>query len=581
MGTNRIQIKLGEEISKKSVNTDSFIKLNLDGSEKLLPPDEMNRIIDVGKQFNLERQNSKFYRILGTINPNVSNVLFNISGTNSWSMFNENKFRDTDFPLNNSVTDSTDLTYQNSIKTHLKEINGWFGYFDPDKTKSGLCNFIDMEPKRERFSFISDVTPFNCTTNCTPVKNWELTITYPASANKTHFIVNNGLFIFDKIPALVSTRNMIALGTPVLHNLNIGDTVRVSGMIPSTYDGDYPVVRTGLDNGDLKGYYFVIDIPNANVAIGNTSRMKRVFDGQESEYYFRIFKKIKTRNTNPIEVDDYEIYNLAFSQNIFTDSISQYVFNEDIDITDLKDNLGRPLSELYLTKVKTTSNGLFGKISSGISTPSMAKLNISNVNSFSYLRNIPVINKIHNGVTLPFPTHIPLESNLTMTGTTDFYGDVVEYNKLEVKEIILGDISHRFNTVNRESNGTTGLGVGPRQEGYCYKAHDLIRIREFSSYVEQGDVLTEGIPDYRENLGDGRFLWRDLLDIGFNDIKNKVLDYPFLNGCHYMYQNNSFNIKRQDPFAFWGLYFSGPVPADPIGKSMTNNFTINSSDYVC
>ena len=97
--------------------------------------------------------------------------------------------------------------------------------------------------------------------------------------------------------------------------------------------------------------------------------MIRMFNGKDSEYYFRKFRKIKTVSSPIIEEDDYETYKLAFSENIFNDSITQFVFNEDIDVSDLTDNLGRPVSELYLTKIKTSSAGLFGGVSSGIETP--------------------------------------------------------------------------------------------------------------------------------------------------------------------------------------------------------------------
>jgi hypothetical protein len=50
---------------------------------------------------------------------------------------------------------------------------------------------------------------------------------------------------------------------------------------------------------------------------------------------------------------------------------SQFVFNEDIDISELTDNLGRPLTELYLTTIKTDSDSLFSSVSSGIDTPFM------------------------------------------------------------------------------------------------------------------------------------------------------------------------------------------------------------------
>jgi hypothetical protein len=519
----------------------------------------------------------------------MSNPLFNINDTAyldnfTWSDFNSLSQTTQGYKFLSPI-------FQTNINKYLKEKDGWFGYFDPDITKAGFCNFYDMEPKRERFYFTPDINPYH-STNTLPIKNWELTITYPASIDSGHTMVNNGLLIVEAVPVVVSTRAMTAFGMPCLHNLNIGDIVRINGT--TGYDGEHVVVRVGLDNGELQPYYFVLDLPPTGVVSG-VSRMKRVFGGVESTYYFRKFKKIATRNASIIENDDYEIYKLAFSENYYYDSISQFVFNEDINVDGLKDNLGRPLSELYLTTIKTDSNGLFSSVSSGIETPFIAELNTSNTNA--YLQNIPVINKIHNGVTLPFPSHIPLESNITISGgiigSNDFYGDLVEYNQNEVKETILADVSHRFNTANRETAPSLTYDVtttippvqntitlGPRQEGYFYKAHHLIKIREFSTYVETGDQFTVGIPDYAINLNDGRYLWRDLLDIGFNQTNPKALDYPFLNGCHYMYDNYCFTLRRQDPFDNWGLYYS-KFPADPIGKRMTNKFNTNSAQDVC
>jgi hypothetical protein len=301
-----------------------------------------------------------------------------------------------------------------------------------------------------------------------------------------------------------------------------------------------------------------------------------------------------------VQVGDYESYNLAFSENIYTDTISQFVFNEDINVSGLTDNLGRPLSQLYLTVMKTDSNGLFTPISSGIETPFIPNLNTSNINT--YLLNVPAINKIHNGGTLPFPSHIPLEVNINISGNS-FYGDLVEYNVNEVQETTLAVVSHRFNTFNRETapsftyvsavglppsptnpSGTpptnTTTTLGPRQEGYYYITHRLITIREFSSYIQQGQLSIDIIPPYAVNLGDGTYLWRDLLDIGFNESSSQTLDYPFLNGCHYMYDNYCFYVRRQDPFDNWGLYYSN-FPSDPLGESMTNQYTVNSADNVC
>lgn len=574
---NRIKQILNTNKSKNSVNTDSLIKLNMKGSERLLPTNDINKIVNVAERFNTERQRCSVYRIIGTINSTISNVLFNLDDSSLLNQFTYAGFNNLEF---------LDSSYPKVLDKSLKEHDGWFGYNEPDETKKGLCKYYDMEPKRQRFSLLPDTKPYhNSLTD--PVKNWELTITYPKTMDKTHTIVNNGLLIIDSLPIIVSNRGMTAFGTPCNHNLSIGDVVRLTGT--GGYNGEFVVIQLGIDGGLLKTHYFVLDLPNTG-SINQNSRFKKVIGGVESEYYFRKFRKIQTKVSQIIETDDYETYQAGFSENIYNDLISQFVFNEDIDVNSLTDNLNRPLSEIYLTIIKTNSNNLFTNVSSGIEIPFISNLNTSITNT--YLKNVPNINQIHNGNNLPFPSHTPLEDNITIGGV-DYYGDIVEYNNILIKETILGTISHRFNTINRETpanlnyiNGFTtsvpitpilvNIDLGPRQEGYTYQPHHMIKIREFSNYIEEGDKFTVGVPDYAINLGDDRYLWRDLLEIGFNETSEKPLDYPFLNGSHYMYQNYLLNVKRQDPFGNWGLYYS-KFPSDPIGDKITDNFTTKSS----
>jgi hypothetical protein len=296
-----------------------------------------------------------------------------------------------------------------------------------------------------------------------------------------------------------------------------------------------------------------------------------------------------------METDDYETYQAGFSQNIFSDQIIQYVLNEDINVNGLTDNLGRPISEIYVTTIKTSSNGLFTNVSSGIETPFLDRLNDSGL--YEYLQSVPVINKIHNGGSSPFKSHTPFENNVKIdnnngfTNNNEFYGDLVEYNETVLNETILAVISHRFNTINREtsspitylknklSNTNEQINLGPRQEGYFYEPHYQIKIREFSNYIEEGDSDTVGVPLYAKEMDDGRILWRDLLDIGFNETDTKSIDYPFLNGVHYLYNNQSFLLRRQDQFGLWGLYYS-KFPADPTGDRITDRFLVNTESTV-
>jgi hypothetical protein len=597
MNTERIKQRLNSLSSKNSVNTDTFVNINLSNKERLLPYGEINKVVNSGDRFTTERNKSSFYRILGSINPTATNALFNINDSLknnafTWATFNDIAFLDTSYPEDFMVDDKEDYTFTTSIQNYLKEKDGWFGHFDPDLTKTGFCNFFDMEPKRERFSLLPDFNPFHQTqTQLSDVnlsiKNWELTITYPAASDKTHNMVNGGLLIVEAVATTLATRTMVAFGVSCKHNLKIGDFVRITGT--TGYNGDHIVIRTGLENGDLKEYYFVLDLRPTG-SISTNSRIKKLYNGIESEYYFRKFKKIKTKTTPVIETDDYETYELGFSETIYSDDVVQFAFNEDIDVNELTDNLGRPLSELYLTIIKTDSNNLFTRVSSGLEVPLIEKLNTSDVNT--WLKTIPVINKIHNGGTLPFVSHIPFETNVKISDNM-FYGDLVEYNINTLKEVVLAEVQHRFNTNNRETavtlSAVTTLGInpvierismGPRQEGYYYKPHTLIKIREFSSYIEVGDAFTFDLPSYATDMGDGRFVWRDLLDIGFNENDTKVLDYPFLNGSHYLYNNFNFFVKRQDPFNKWDLFYTN-YPSDPIGGVITDKFTVNSSDDVC
>jgi hypothetical protein len=569
----RITHKLKEFKSKSDVNQDFYTKVEFSGEQMLLPPGEINHIVDVGEQFNKERRESTIYRLKGTVTPLFSNVLMNLDtvsaptgdfGTsninttgNGLDVFDNTLFKRD--PLNNDFVGTPTLTFEEAYNSHLSENDGWFGFFEPDITKIGICTYYDIEPTRERF----DLSSYK-------QKNWEITITYPSRKDDTHMIVQNGLLVIGSVSVEVGGVPMVAIATSTYHGLSNGDRVVLSNMPNTAYNGEFTVVRRGLDNGDLKDNYFVISLDPTTVTIGDfTGRMKRMVNGQESEYYLRVFKKL-------LQTDgDYEMYQLAFSNNVFNDPNYQFIINEDIDIDGLVDNLGRPLSELYLTMIKTNSGGMFHKTQSGLDLEFIGgniNNDLSNIRQITYDTNT---------------SKTPLENNIMLINN-EYYGDVVEYNKFELREKILSDVLHRFNTTNREITNSNNIVSGPRREGYLYKPHHLIKIREFSLYIEQGDTNTIGIPNYAEDLGDGRWLWRDLLDIGVYDGEGDFLDYPFTNGVHYIHQNFCFKTMRQDPFKSYGLYHSGSVlganvfdPADPIGDLITDRFIVKRSDNVC
>ena len=565
------EFRLNSASNQRAVNEDTFDKIQIESKSAPLPIGEVNKIINLGEQFNKERQESKLYRLTGSFDTLFNNVLFNTTGTNSWETFNTNTFRDGTYPPvpEFSLDDEEDLTYIEAIAKYLTENNGWFGYYDPDPSKVTSCTWVDMEPRRELFS----MTPKS------GVKNWEVTVTYPTyfgigqPGDFSHPIVSGGLLLIDVEQTTIGNRSMLTFATPVKHGLSQGDSIEISGVFISndttSYNGQYNVIRLGKNNGDDKDYYFSVDIEEL-VTINANSRVSRLVNGRKSVYYLRVFKKIKTISTDIIENDDYEIYPLAFSQTIYEDKVCQYVFNEDIDVSNLKDNLGRPLSELYITIIKTTSNNVFTPVKSGIKMPLFPNA--------AGDAGISDINRITNSAST---SHIPLEIDISIDDEL-FYGDVVEYNLFECIEKTLGVAHHRFNTINRENGGTVdGNNLGIRLEGYVYKPHHKVQIRQYSNYVEQGQFNTLDRPSYSDfnAIGDGRYLWRDLLDIGLNDTQQTMLDYPFLNGCHYINSLITLPLFRQDPFGYYG--YRTNFPNDRIGTLIEDKIIIKRSQDVC
>lgn len=133
---------------------------------------------------------------------------------------------------------------------------------------------------------------------------------------------------------------------------------------------------------------------------------KRVIDGEEMKYYVRVFSRIPNWKGCDTEVTPETIYDnekqllaryqtlehdfenhisqLAFAKNIYGDDIAEIVYTDDIDISYLKDNLGRPVSSIFLTILKNNKgykewygkNG--GKEGQGIELRNRSKIDDEN-----------------------------------------------------------------------------------------------------------------------------------------------------------------------------------------------------------
>ncbi|MCD8208300.1 MAG: hypothetical protein LUD72_10220 [Bacteroidales bacterium] len=365
----------------------------------------------------------------------------------------------------------------------------------------------------------------------------------------------------------------------------------------------YQVSKLGDLNGDYSDYYFqmtdlspIEDILGSNFwyddygkfsvsnsTINNefakkTLRLTHVVNGGESEYYVRIFRKLpnlRARKKNLTadiaeDADEFEKYvaenatetgsdrfrnfnkeqyQLAFASTIYSDACTQITFTDALDIEYLKDNLGRPLTDLYVTVVKNNAgfnkwyNGsggdtasedieysrCFGRITSGLLYHTEeGDESDTFINERGSMSDIRVINNLGLFESKTLGEYISVDSdpdwknygegktkeNIQYTDN-EFIGDIVEFIPCNAKEVVLSDVYHRFNTAQREVSDIGGesryskfqyqeisaddydlanftitnyqiQGNVERPEGYFYQAHYKLSLREFGTLQQAG-----------------------------------------------------------------------------------------------
>ena len=69
-----------------------------------------------------------------------------------------------------------------------------------------------------------------------------------------------------------------------------------------------------------------------------------------SQYYVRQFKSLTFGYQN------YDLYPAAYGVTSYNDDVAAFNFKTDIDVSDIVDNLGRPITELYLGIIKNDND---------------------------------------------------------------------------------------------------------------------------------------------------------------------------------------------------------------------------------
>lgn len=274
---------------------------------------------------------------------------------------------------------------------------------------------------------------------------------------------------------------------------------------------------------------------------------KKVVGDIECDYYVRIFSKIPNfKNASADTSSEYEIYKdenliseyqnkeydfeshvsrLAFAKNIYSDNIGEIVFTDDIDISHLHDNLGRPLTSIYITFTKNNKgykewygfnyknndwdetdisgetiefSHAFGKVTCGIKTSEESSVS-KDINGINVINNntgytVESINEEDRSYTINDGAKtINIDKNeVWFDFDKHYYGDLCYYDNYNAVERHIEYINHRFNTGQRESSDSLS-----NNKGYFMKFnYDKIK---YDDYDTKNFEISMAEPEYECN----------------------------------------------------------------------------------
>ena len=434
-----------------------------------------------------------------------------------------------------------------AYSNRIKDENGWLGFYNrayaniPNyKVKDenitinkcinnrNACDFIDMFPDRTLFSFLPRL---NYKKNVKEEFNWDWCLTYPCENVYFDVDKNKEFDFFNKygIKIIWHSRGdarldksqinreskFVYFRTKCKHNLSANDVVRftyLTGGIKNDFSAR--VLGVGNEEGEHKMYYFYVSYEDLAmefneeneseneenesesekyggyyITLPDNMYISRVVNGQACQYYIRKFKKLNKEYSSTLN-------KLAFSKTIYNDDIVQILYGDNVNVSDLKDNLGREIkdnlgreiSEIFLTIIKRNKghelfygNGsfgndvegssCFGKVTAGFNFETyegedtivdvnsvdssgenmvFKDYNIRTTYNLENFGDDVEIDSIITNMELPTKSKNILNPNGITIDDDGFYGDFVEFSPSTLFETVIEDVYHRFNTSQRE-----------------------------------------------------------------------------------------------------------------------------------
>jgi len=568
---DNIRIVLGSLRYKTSTDTNLSIPTPLVQNSKNLQ--EFDRSIDVNlaQLFDDERQKSTTFRPVCKFQLLYENAY---TGSTNYPPLENNLYY---------INENVSLLQQCNASAGAIAWQGFPQYHEFDFVRSDYNVSGYTQPPNNHINFIS---------RSASTYNWNFFVSYPyknsytkvlqyydgISSTGKQWVVSDGIpFVIKKTDTFINGNKVVRFVCPVKHGLSVSEfaKIKIVGVSINTND-TFQVFALGDGMPGTDEYVFnIYDIgyPSGKFVVGYNGTFKRIINYENpndtTSKYYVVQHKLLTN------VNDAVMVNAGFEQNIFgskkkfetavyTPNNNKRVsikegaqsyslsFNKDIDVSPLRDNQKRPITELYIT---TLWKGYFGLTlgNSGLKQGYEFNLPLDTATKkpSTWWSSTNTLSNFVNENNQPYPlgTLIPL----TLSSYTFKYlqslkeGDVVdggiyEWNDYEQKERMISDISHKFTF-----SPVFDIGCGNQcfnKLGYYYQPHNKMKLRDYSDYIETGSVNNiADVPDYSYfSTTYNALIWRDLYSYGFKDNSGNGVDHPFLNGKHYPYGNFIFRI---------------------------------------
>jgi len=587
--SNRIDTKivLGSKRYKSAIDTDLLIEVPLNNTQKELDEFDRSNVVSLAQVFDDERQESGIFRITAKMDLiffNAYSGFTSISGPNYTPFTNSLYYVDTEYSFNSNSWSG----YPQYVEFDLiRNDNNVSGYTVNSGTTAPHIDFVNKSASTYNWTqYISYVYD----NDYTKKMEW-----YRTASNNVNWLSGEGIPVYVTNPANINGQSLISFTSPVEHGLSNGEWVQLdlSGGGWPGYNGIKTFQVYSLGNSKFNSEKYVFNIYNNGFTGGtfpNSVEMvfKRIIDITNSaetmsKYYVRKHKIL----TN---AGDAILTKAAFDQNGFgvkrqyeyssltpdkSARITQkegnqsylLTFSKDVDINLYRDNLKRPLSELYITVLNKgyfgwmnwpfgINNSTFGlregfgynlsTIPNNYWSLTNGGINLSSLTANSYNRTL-------GGTQYTFYYNEDLKSGDTING------DYCEFNEFEQRERVLSDLYHKLRFNPDLFKIVSQQPLNP--DGYYYKPHSPITLRVYSDYIEEGLVEEiDGVPDYAYySQYNQKLLWRDLYSYGFIDESGNGVDYPFINGAHYPSTNIIFRVIPEGNIAEDSNAISTPV----------------------